>query len=157
MAGNIVANCSTNPTTCTAAGGIGGVVSSVADMVGQVLVTGGIRPGQTTMATVSGAILKPVLGSAVKGENPNAGMAGAAAGSVVGYKAGGALEKGVNAKVNPWYRQEWADTGFGVSKYIPPSVLPSLLGTSLGAAGSEVANGSVSTIINPPPKKDSAK
>lgn len=60
MAGNVVANCSINPTTCTAAGGIGGVVSSVADMVGQVLVTGGIRPGQTAMATVSGAILKPV-------------------------------------------------------------------------------------------------
>ncbi|MGT2452093.1 hemagglutinin repeat-containing protein [Cupriavidus basilensis] len=54
-----VTNCSINPTTCTAAGGIGGIVSGVADMVGQVLVTGGIRPGQTAMAAVSGAILTP--------------------------------------------------------------------------------------------------
>ncbi len=52
--------CTINPAACTSAAGIGGIVSGSMDMVGQIFLTGSIRPGQTAMATVSGAILTPI-------------------------------------------------------------------------------------------------
>ncbi len=65
-------------------------------------------------------------GSAVKGENPNAGMGGAAAGTVLGYGLGKAVEIPFNNNLNPWYRPDWKDAGigFGIVKPNPPSVLP---------------------------------
>jgi filamentous hemagglutinin len=81
-------------------------------------------------------------------------MAGAAAGTVIGYKAGGSLESALNTKMNPWYRPEWADLGMGMSKYIPPSVLPSVIGTVGGAVTSESASAGVGKLpFYGPPKK----
>ncbi|CBW74016.1 Hemolysin [Mycetohabitans rhizoxinica HKI 454] len=94
-----------------------------------------------------------LLSSAVKEENPNVGMAGAAAGSLIGYKVGGSLEKALNAKLNPWYQPEWVDVGFGMLRYVSPSVLPSTLGTIGGTATSEGANNATGRILNPPESK----
>lgn len=55
-----VTACTINPTACTSAAGIGGIVSGSMDMAGQLFLTGNIRPGQTAMATVSGAIFTPL-------------------------------------------------------------------------------------------------
>ena len=94
------------------------------------------------------------MGAAVKGENPNAGMAGAAAGALVGYKAGGSLERALNARMNPWYRPEWVDVGFGMSKYVPSSALPSLLGTALGTMASESTSGATVILFDIPSSKE---
>ncbi len=91
-------------------------------------------------------------GEAVKGDNPNWSMVGAAAGTVVGYKAGGWIESGLTKVVNPWYRPEWVDIGFGVSKYLPSSTLPSLGGIAVGAIGFEGINGTIGIIATPPSK-----
>lgn len=95
-----------------------------------------------------------LAGSAYRGENPNAGMAGAAAGSVTGYAVGGKLEGLLGDKLDPWYKPAWVDLGLGISKPVSPSVLPSLLGTTMGAAGSEATSGFTGILLTPtPPKK----
>ncbi|MEJ2768940.1 hypothetical protein [Mycetohabitans sp. B46] len=134
-----------------AGGSIGAAVNSGAEYVFN---NGQIDPVDAGASGLAGALtfgtgLLPgmlmqrgaLLGSAVKGENPNIGMAGAAAGSLVGYKAGGSLERALNVRMNPWYRPEWVDVGFGMSKYVSSSVLPSLLGTALGNVVSESTSG----------------
>lgn len=146
-------------------GGIGAAVNSGAQYEFN---KGQINPVDTTMAGIAGAltfgtgILPGLLintggalaGSAYKGENPNASMAGALAGTATGYLAGGTLEGALNSKFNPWYQPEWVDLGLGVSKYVPPSVLPSIGGTMLGASMSEGTSGIVNILLNPPaPKK----
>lgn len=85
------------------------------------------------MTGVGGAL----TGSALQGQNPNAAMAGAAAGTVIGYSIGAKIESKLNDVLNPWYRQEWVDVGMGVSKYVPPSTIPSWVGSALGGAAQE--------------------
>ncbi|MHA7683859.1 hemagglutinin repeat-containing protein [Cupriavidus sp. PET2-C1] len=160
-----VMNCSINPTTCTAAGGIGGVVSGVADMVGQVLVTGGIRPGQTAMATVSGVILTPVgmntgaYGNAVLGSvnailnaqfqnmlygDSNSLVGAATVGSLFGVSGAksGEYIKGRAARLFPAY----VNSGIPALLQKPNQSAP-LIGIGFGNA----AQGSGSSI--PPPQK----
>ncbi|MCA8312598.1 hypothetical protein LGM90_29240 [Burkholderia sp. AU28942] len=140
-------------------GSIGAVVNAGAQYVFN---DGKINFIDTAMAGVAGALtfgtgLSPALlmntgaaltGSALQGSNPNMGMAGAAAGSLIGYGAGGKVEGILNQKFNPWYRPDWIDLGLGVSKYVPRSALPSVGGTVAGAVGSESAGGSVNAIFN---------
>nr|WP_241023513.1 hemolysin [Paraburkholderia sp. Ac-20340] len=146
-----------------AGGGIGATVNSAAQYGFN---NGQISPVDVGMAAVTGALtfgtdfLPGLLintggapaGSAIKGDNPNLSMAGAAAGTAVGYKAGGWTESSMNSILNPWYRAEWVDIGMGVSKYVPPNVLPSLGGTVIGAMGSEGTSGTMGIIVNPPVK-----
>ncbi|MDN7698740.1 MULTISPECIES: hypothetical protein [Burkholderia] len=52
----------------------------------------------------------------------------------------------MNKFLNPWYRQEWQYLGLGISKYVPPSMIPSWAGGILGGvvqekAGATVQNG----------------
>ncbi|VVD93338.1 filamentous hemagglutinin [Pandoraea soli] len=142
-----------------AGGGIGVAVNTGAQ---HVFNEGKISRFDAAMAGVTGALtfgtgLLPGLlintggaltSSAIQEGNPNIGMAGAAAGSLVGYGAGGKVEGILNNKFNPWFRPEWVDWGLGVSKYVPPSILPSVGGTVAGAVGSEGASGSVNTILD---------
>ncbi|MDN7176679.1 hemagglutinin repeat-containing protein [Caballeronia sp. SEWSISQ10-4 2] len=145
-------------------GSIGAAVNTGAQYVFN---NGQINSIDTTMAGLTGAltfgtgILPGLLintggslaGSAYKGENPNTGIAGAAAGSVTGYLVGGKIEGALNNKLNPWYQPTWVDLGLGVSKSVSPSVLPSLLGTTMGAAGSESTNGITGILLSPSPVK----
>ncbi|WP_235185085.1 hemagglutinin repeat-containing protein [Cupriavidus sp. SK-3] len=116
-----------------------------------------------TGALTFGASLLPNLlvntggalaGSSITGQNPNFSMAGAVAGTLVGFYAGGKLEGALNNSMNPWYRQVWRDIGFGMSQYIPPSALPSVGGSTAGAISSEGASEAVNRILN---RKASAK
>lgn len=66
--------------------------------------------------------------SALNGENPNGAMGGAAVGTAIGYPIGSKVEGKLHDVLNPWYRQEWVDVGMGVSKYVPPSTIPSWVG-----------------------------
>jgi filamentous hemagglutinin len=124
--------------------------AAIAGVTGALTFGTGLLPG--LLINTGGALTS----SAIQGGNPNMGMAGAAAGSLVGYGAGGKIEGILNNKFNPWYRPEWVDWGLGVSKYVQPSVLPSVSGTVAGAFGSEGASGSVNAILDhtvPQPNK----
>jgi filamentous hemagglutinin len=127
-------------------GQIDPVDAGAAGLAGALTFGASLLPGM--LMQMGGAL----LGAAVKGENPNVGMAGAAAGSLVGYKAGGSLERALNVRMNPWYRPEWVDVGFGMSKYVPSSPFPSVGGTVFGTISSEGAGGVVNAILNPPSK-----
>lgn len=143
-------------------GAIGATVNSGAQYVFN---NGNVNPVDTALAGLTGALtmgtgLLPGLlmgvggsltGSGIKGENPNPGMTGAFLGSLIGYGAGSKLEDILGEKLNPMYSPEWANLGLGVSAYVPKSVLPSLLGTTLGATGSEVTNGVTNILLSPPP------
>jgi filamentous hemagglutinin len=80
-----------------------------------------MRFGPVLFTNVGGALTS----SALNGENPNGAMGGAAVGTVIGYPIGSKVEGKLNDVLNPWYRQEWVDVGMGVSKYVPPSAIPS--------------------------------
>jgi len=105
--------------------GIGASVNSgakaMARVTGALTFGTGLLPGLWT--NVGGSLAGP----AYKGENPNTGIAGAAAGSVLGFLIGGKLEGAINNKLNPWYEPTWIDLGLGISKPLVPSALPSLL------------------------------
>ncbi|WP_155675541.1 hypothetical protein [Burkholderia territorii] len=58
-------------------------------------------------------------------------------GTVIGYPLGFKVEGKLNNVLNPWYRQEWVDIGMGVSKYVPPSMLPSWFGGAARGAAQE--------------------
>ena len=66
-------------------------------------------------------------------------MTGAAVGTAIGYPIGSKVEGKLHDALNPWYRQEWVDVGMGVSKYVPPSALPSWFGGAVGGMTQETA------------------
>ena len=83
--------------------------------------------GAAGLVNVGGSL----TGSAIKGENSNAGMGAAAVGTAVGYPIGKIVEVPFNKALNPWYRPDWIPAGlYGVTKPNPPSVIP-------GSAGGE--------------------
>jgi filamentous hemagglutinin len=98
-------------------------------------ITGGastFRQGLTaaTLINVGGSL----TGSSIKGENPNAGMGGAAVGTLVGYPLGLGVEKTTASiiKLRDPYglnRPDWIPAGpFGIVKPNPPSVVPGVFG-----------------------------
>jgi len=94
-----------------------------------------------------------LTGSALQGRNPNGAMAGAAAGTVIGYPIGAKIEGQLNSVLNPWYRQEWQDIGMGISKYVPPSAIPSWVGGALGGVAQEETGTAVQNKIDGTTKK----
>ncbi|MDP9897878.1 hemagglutinin repeat-containing protein [Variovorax ginsengisoli] len=88
--------------------------------------TSGLGLGSSVMINTGGS----VLGSGIKGENPNAGMGAAAVGTVVGYGLGAGVQGGVQRAVDPqnWYRPQWIDMGMGMSRPNTPSAIPGALG-----------------------------
>ena len=98
--------------------------------------TGAASAGYTFVPTLLVNTGGALGASGLKGDNPNGGMAAAAAGTIIGFPVGSKLiESPVDKMLNPWYRQEWKDLGLGMSVYIPKSMLPSVLG---GAASSAI-------------------
>ncbi|SDH17420.1 filamentous hemagglutinin [Paraburkholderia steynii] len=145
-------------------GGIGAGVNTGAQYVfnnGQISVVDTAMAGITGALTFGTGLLPGLLinaggalaGSAIKGDNPNMSMAGAAAGTLTGYGIGGKVESTIGNRVNPWYRAEWVDIGNGVSKYVPPSAIPSIAGTMAGAISSESTSAGVNAVPNLTPKK----
>ncbi|PUA18083.1 hemagglutinin repeat-containing protein [Glaciimonas sp. PCH181] len=78
-----------------------------------------------------------LAGAGMNGQNPNGGMAGAAAGTALGYPIGSKIKGSMNNVLNPWYRQDWQDVGMGISVWVPKSPIPSWTGTALGNAAQE--------------------
>lgn len=101
------------------------------------------------MTGVGGAL----TGSALQGQNPNGAMAGAAVGTAIGYPIGSKIEGRLNDVLNPWYRQEWQDIGMGISKYLPPSAIPSWVGGFGGGVIQEKAGGMVQNKVDGAGKK----
>ena len=90
-----------------------------------------------------------LTGSAIKGENPNAGMGGAVLGTVVGYPVGKLIETPMDKVFNQWYRPDWVSTGaLGILKPNPPSVVP---GAAAGVGSSfiqEVTGSAFQDMLN---------
>lgn len=75
-------------------------------------------------------------------------MAGAASGSLVGYKFGEAAIGKLEPIVNPWYRPQWVPSGpYGITSWNRPSMVPSLVGITVGNAAQEKVNASVSNYM----------
>ncbi|WP_168224781.1 DUF637 domain-containing protein [Rhodoferax aquaticus] len=119
----------------------------IAGFTGFVTGGGGFWQGLTSSVAInSGGAL---AGSAIKSENPNAAMGGAAAGTVLGYGAGKAIESVVKIKVDPWYRPEWISAGpYGIVQFNTPSQLPFLSGTLGSTAAQEPSGDSIKGQIN---------
>lgn len=83
-----------------------------------------------------------LLGSAIKGENPNAGMGAAAVGTLVGYGVGAGAQAGVGRVVDPqhWYRPQWIDVGTAMSRPNTPSAIPGMAG-ALGSSFAQEPTG----------------
>ncbi|WP_174995681.1 hemagglutinin repeat-containing protein [Pandoraea horticolens] len=109
----------------------------------------GMRFVPVALTGVGGAL----TGSALQGQNPNSAMAGAAVGTAIGYPIGSKIQGSLNDVLNPWYRQVWTDIGMGMSKYVPPSVLPSWLGGAVGGLAQEKAGAIVQDQIDRAGKK----
>ncbi|MGC9562543.1 VENN motif pre-toxin domain-containing protein [Brachymonas sp. M4Q-1] len=107
---------------------------------------GSVLQGLTSSISVnSGGAL---LGSAIKGENPNGSVAAAAVGSVIGYGVGSGVESVVRVKINPWWKPDFVDTGvFGVQKINPPSVLPGLSGNITSGISQEMVGDKVNSQV----------
>ncbi|MFA9439658.1 hypothetical protein ACDA63_08480 [Uliginosibacterium sp. sgz301328] len=75
-----------------------------------------------------------LVSSGISGQDPTGAMNAAAAGTIIGYPAGAVATRVLNPMLNPWYRPEWQDIGFGISKYAPPSAVPAWVGGGLGGA-----------------------
>jgi filamentous hemagglutinin len=145
-------------------GGIGAAVNTGAQYVfnnGQISMVDTAMAGATGALTYGTGLLPGLLintggalaGSAMKGDNPNMSMAGAAAGTVTGYVLGGKVESALGDRMNPWYRAEWVDIGNGVSKFVPPSAISSIAGTTVGAITSESTSAGANAVPNYLPKK----
>ena len=101
----------------------------------------GMRFTPVLFINVGGALTS----SALNGENPNDAIGGAAVGTMIGYPIGAKVEGKFHDVLNPWYRQEWMDVGMGVSKYIPPSTIPSWVG---GLGSGVIQEGTGSAVQN---------
>ncbi|WP_206119070.1 LysM peptidoglycan-binding domain-containing protein [Chromobacterium fluminis] len=84
------------------------------------------------------------VSSGFQGQDPLPGMAGAAAGSVVGFGIGSVVARQLNLKLNPWYRSDWITVGpYEVKGWNQPSGLPSFVGNNLGGITQEATGGNV--------------
>jgi filamentous hemagglutinin len=107
-----------------------------------------------TGAASTGVTLIPALminaggaltNAGVAGSNPNGTMIVASAGTVIGYPIGAVAQNYADKMLNPWYREQWKNLGNGVSKYIPPGMLPAWFG---GGASSIAQEGAGAVIQN---------
>ncbi|TDR82617.1 hemagglutinin repeat-containing protein [Paludibacterium purpuratum] len=86
------------------------------------------------------------VGSHLQGQDAKAAMAGAAIGTVVGFKAGEALTGKINSAVNPWFRPDWVKSGpYGIVKWNSPNPVPAYLGATVGNWTQEKSN---SLVVN---------
>jgi filamentous hemagglutinin len=83
-----------------------------------------------------------LMGSALKGENPNGNIAGAAIGTAVGYPVGVRIDSTLNRTLNPWYRSQWTELGLGISAFVPKSPIPWIFGTTGSSAVQEITGDS---------------
>jgi filamentous hemagglutinin len=119
----------------------------IAGVTGFVAGGGSLAQGLTSSLGVNtgGAL----VGSTIKGENPNGAVGGAAAGTVVGYGLGKGVESVVKIKTAPWYKPDWVDTGVvGVQKWNPPSAAPTVSGNSVSSAVQETFGDPIKNYIN---------
>ncbi len=126
---------SDKPFDCTSFGtaGITGALST------------GMRFAPVLLTNVGGALTS----SALRGENPNGAMAGATAGTVIGYPVGAKVESGLGNVINPWYRQEWRYVGMGISTYVPKSTIPSWFGGAGNGVIQGITDSAVQTKVEP--------
>ena len=87
-------------------------------------ITTGAGLGSSVLTNAGGALFS----SAIKGENPNAGIGAAAVGTVAGYSIGKGIEIPLNNQINPWWRPTWTNKGLGITTFTPPSAIPGMIG-----------------------------
>jgi filamentous hemagglutinin len=116
-------------------------------------VTGALSTGMRFTPVLFTNVGGALTSSALNGENPNGAMGGAAVGTVVGYPIGSKVKGRLHDVLNPWYRQEWVDVGMGVSKYVPPSTLPSWSGGAVGGIAQENVGAAMQNKIDGTAKK----
>ncbi|RLK33530.1 two-partner secretion domain-containing protein [Cupriavidus plantarum] len=103
-------------------------------------ITTGSGFGSSLVANTGGSL----FGSAIKGENPISGMAGAALSTGVGYGVGKAIETSIGKIVSPkgWWSPDWIALDYGVSKWNAPSVWPgAVAGVASAWVQEPVSNG----------------
>ncbi|MDM8354802.1 hypothetical protein [Pandoraea communis] len=91
-------------------------------------VTGFLATGSGLGSSIFTNVGGSLVGSGIKGENPNAGMAGAAIGTAVGFGSGKVIEIGLSKIIDPrgWWTPDWISIGYGISKWNAPSQVPGM-------------------------------
>ncbi|WP_416053033.1 hypothetical protein [Cupriavidus basilensis] len=56
----------------------------------------------------------------------------------------------MNKVLNPWYREEWKNVGFGMSMFVPKSPLPAIFGTTTSSFGQEAMGNATNIIMTKP-------
>ncbi|MFA7292942.1 MAG: DUF637 domain-containing protein [Rhodocyclaceae bacterium] len=100
-------------------------------------VTGYLAMGRTLWPTTAINTSGALIGSTIKGEDPYPGMAGAALGTIVGYRAGKSIEVPLDNRMNHWSRIGYFKGNLEISKWYPPSMVPSLSGNLVSSIAQE--------------------
>jgi filamentous hemagglutinin len=119
----------------------------------QYLINGEVNPTDVLIAAYVGAFTANtgIIGTVgwnaaggatsnyLKGDDALAGAGWSAAGSAFGYGVGKYLiEVPMNKILNPvWKSYEWVDIGMGISRSLPPSLIPKISGNTGAALGTE--------------------
>ena len=132
---------------------IGGSLGAAANVGGQLYANGGkisaVNPNDAVIGGFTGALTYgagfvpsmfiniggAVMASGVNGADSNTAQGsvlGAAAGTMVGYPLGLGVERWLNGSMNHWSRPTWQDLGFTIQKWIEPSPIPGVAGSSVG-------------------------
>jgi filamentous hemagglutinin len=98
--------------------------------VGIAATTGFLTTGSGLGSSIATNVGGSVIGSGVKGENPNGGVAGAAVGTVIGYGVGKVIEVPAAKAIDPrgWWTPDWTSIGNGITKWNAPNPIPGMLG-----------------------------
>ncbi len=86
--------------------------------------------------------------SHLKGEDPLAGGVASGVGASIGYGVGKVFETPLNGVFNPnWKNYEWVDLGFGISKSLEASSVPSTVGNVINSGFSEPFSDATNKVV----------
>ncbi|WP_042043240.1 two-partner secretion domain-containing protein [Aeromonas rivuli] len=90
--------------------------------------------------------------SYLKGEDPLTGGIASGVGASIGYGVGKVIEVPLNGVFNPnWKNYEWVDLGFGISKPLEASSVPSTVGNVINSGFSEAFSDETKKIVKEAP------
>lgn len=98
-------------------------------------VTGFVTSGAGFISSGVTNVGGSIIGSGIKGENPDPGIYGAGVGTVGGYVVGKAIEIPLGRVFNSRniFAPDWIDMGYGLSRWNSPSPIPGLV-SGVGAS-----------------------
>ncbi|QIF93660.1 VENN motif pre-toxin domain-containing protein [Proteus vulgaris] len=123
---------------------------------GSSLLTGGITPGMGYWGTLTTNTTGAGISSLIDGQSPWVPMSGALVGSTAGYGGTKWLTHRLENKFNPWasgFKERYLTEMPSISISPSKSPIPSIVGSTIGAIGSESANKIITEELKPEDEK----